>query len=55
MEVQEYLVKMIDADYAHLINTKTNDEILVAMALLPDDIDEGLYVKYENFSYSMIE
>ena len=57
MERAEYKVKRIDGDYAILIRTDdgTEDEILVARALLPDAIDEGTELVYEYLSYSIKE
>ena len=50
-----YKVARIDGDYAHLTNTETGEDILVAMALLPDETDEGITRRWENFEYSVIE
>ena len=57
MERAEYKVKRIDGDYAILIRTddETEDEILVARALLPDAIDEGTELIYEYLSYTIKE
>lgn len=57
MEKMEYRVKRIDGDYAVLIRTDdgSQDEILVARALLPDSIDEGRELVYEFLSYSIKE
>ena len=57
METMEYKVKKIDGDYAVLVRTDdgSNDEILVARALLPDCIDEGTELVYECLSYSIKE
>ena len=57
MEKMEYRVKRIDGDYAVLIRTDdgSQDEILVARALLPDSIDEGSELVYEFLSYSIKE
>ena len=55
MEGFIYTVKMIDGDYAHLQRTDLPDEeILVAMALLPEETDEGVTLRWENLSYSVI-
>ena len=55
MERAEYRVKKIDGDYAILIRTDdgTEDEILVARALLPEEINEGTELIYEFLSYSV--
>ena len=52
-----YSVFKIDGDYAHLIRTdiQSNDTILVAIALLPDCIDEGSRLVFENFEYSICD
>lgn len=52
----EYIVDRIDGDYAVLRRTDndTHDEILVARALLPEEIDEGSKLLYEAFQYTLI-
>lgn len=52
----KYLVKRIDGDYAILIaiEPKDKDEFLVARALLPENIDEGTKLLFENFVYEII-
>ncbi len=48
-----YIVRQIDGDYAHLLRTDTaeGEEILVARALLPDEIDEGTHLVWEDLCY----
>lgn len=55
MERAEYKVKRIDGDYAVLQRTDDGslDEILVARALLPMEINEGTELVYEMLSYSI--
>lgn len=57
MEKAEYIVKRIDGDYALLVRTDdlSNEEILVARALLPETADENTQLIYEAFSYSVKE
>ena len=52
----EYRVVRIDGDYAHLLRTDipTDETILVARALVPDDIDEGTMLLWENLEYTVI-
>lgn len=52
----EYRVVRIDGDYAHLLRTDipTDETILVAKALLPDDIDEGTMLLWEDLEYTVI-
>lgn len=52
----DYIVACIDGDYAVLRRTDndTHDEILVARALLPEDIDTGTALHYEGFEYTIL-
>ena len=52
----EYVVARIDGDYAVLRRTDndTHDEILVARAMLPEEVDEGSKLLYEAFQYTLI-
>ncbi len=49
-----YTVRQIDGDYAHLVDKESGEEILVAMALLPMETDEGDTLEYKNFQYSIL-
>lgn len=48
-----YMVKLIDGDYAVLADD-FNEEIRIARALLPLEIDEGTKLLFENFEYTII-
>lgn len=51
-----YKVERINGDYAELIREDDNNEKMpVAIALLPDGIDEGDRVVWENFTYTIKE
>jgi hypothetical protein len=50
----EYTVRLIDGDYAHLADS-TGAEILIARALLPDAIDEGSRLLFEDFVYTLLD
>ena len=52
----EYKVLRIDGDYAHLLRTDidTDETIMIARALLPDEIDEGTRLLWENLEYTVI-
>ena len=50
----EYTVKLIDGDYAHLVDDNA-ESILIARALLPDAIDEGSRLLFENFTYTLLD
>lgn len=51
-----YNVKRIDGDYAILvsIDPKDDEEFIVARALLPENIDEGTKLLFENFMYEIV-
>ncbi len=56
MEAKEYMVFKIDGDYAILKRTdiESNDDFLVARALLPMEIEEGTRLLWENLEYTII-
>ena len=56
MLVCDYIVRQIDGDYAHLqrIDIQEEDLKLVARALLPDEISEGMKLHYEMMQYTVI-
>lgn len=53
MDAIQYKVFRIDGDYAVLI-TADGTQNRVSRALLPDDIEEGKFLIYENFEYRII-
>lgn len=48
-----YVVKRIDGDYAKLLNLDRPEEepVLVARALLPEEIEEDMQIEFRNFEY----
>ena len=55
METKYYTVTRIDGDYAWLKRTDVEEEpLLVAHALLPEEIDEGTNLKYEFLQYEIV-
>lgn len=50
-----YVVEQISGDYAFLKRTdiEENELMQVAMALLPQNIDEGTHLKWENLVYTV--
>ncbi len=54
METKYFTVSRIDGDYAYLTTEgMENDPVFIARALLPEEIDEGSVLKFENFQYTM--
>ena len=55
METKDYIVAHINGDYAWLKRTNKEEEpLLVVRALLPEEIDEGMKLKYEFLQYETI-
>lgn len=52
----DYIVEMIDGDYAHLrrLDEETGELKLVARALLPAEIMEGSKLHYEMLEYTLV-
>lgn len=52
-----YKVNRIDGDYAYLMRTDITDdeEMIVARALLPQDIDVNTNLKWENLVYTILD
>ena len=55
VEPKEYIVAKIEGEYATLKNVEDGGEIFIAMALLPEGCDLGSHLRYELFSYTIIE
>jgi hypothetical protein len=55
MEPKDYRVTKIDGDYAHLVDLKSGEDMLIARALIPEETDEGIMLHWENFEYSVTE
>ena len=57
LEAVEFVVVQIDGDYAHLRRTAepNGEAILVARALLPEEIREGSRLLREFLMYTLIE
>lgn len=55
MEPHEYIVTKFEGEYVTLTDIDTNDELFIAIALLPFGIDIGTKLRYENLTYEIIE
>ena len=54
MEPKEYFVVKIEGEYATLENIKDGGTIFIAMALLPEGVDLGSRLRFENFEYLLL-
>ena len=52
MEEKIYKVLNISGEYATLVDLNSNDELFIAMALLPLSTDVGSLLRYEGFEFS---
>lgn len=55
MEPHDYVVSKIEGEYCYLKEIVTDDEIFIALALLPANIDIGTKIHGEMFQYTVIE
>ncbi|MBQ3969601.1 MAG: hypothetical protein II685_03835 [Clostridia bacterium] len=57
METKYYIITNINGDYAFLtdLSGSNSDEIMVALALLPVNIDVGTKLKWECFTYTVCD
>ena len=55
MEPKDYIVLKIEGDYATLKNIENDNEVFIALALLPGGIDIGTKIHSECFEYTIIQ
>lgn len=54
MEPKDYIVTGISGEYAYIKDTDGN-EIFIALYLLPEGIDVGSKVHWEDFEYTLVD
>ena len=56
MEEKTYKVKRIEGEYAYLADfyAPSEEELFIAMALLPDGVDVGNVLEFKNFEFIII-
>ena len=57
MTPRDYVIVKIEGEYAYLreIDANENDDIFIALALLPMGVDIGTKLHYEMLQYTIIE
>ena len=57
MEPKDYTVVRIEGEYAYLREDghTSEDDLFIALALLPSGVDEGTRLHYEMLTYTVIE
>ncbi len=54
MEPKDYILTKIEGEYATLIDRESGDELFIAMALLPEGVDIGTKLHFEDLSYTIV-
>ncbi len=54
MEPKDYVLTKIEGEYATLKELDGNNEMFIAMALLPAGSDVGVKLHFENFEYTIL-
>ena len=55
METKFYIITKIEGEYATLKDKASGEELFIAMALLPMGADILTELKYEDFSFEIVE
>lgn len=55
MEEKDYVVDRIEGEYAILKELENDNELFIAMALLPMGVDVGTKLHFANFEYTVKE
>jgi len=55
MEPKNYVVTDIKGEYAIISDLSNGNELFIAMALLPNGVDVGTKLHYENLEYSIAD
>ena len=55
MEPKNYIISRIEGEYAYLKDTKSGNEVFIALALLPQGADVGRKIHEEMFEYTLAD
>jgi len=57
MQPKDYIIVKIEGEYAYLrdLSGECSEDLFIAMALLPQDVNIGTKLHCEMFQYSVIE
>ena len=57
LEPKDYIISKIEGEYAYLhdLSGQCDEDLFIAMALLPPDINVGTKLHCEMFQYTIIE
>ncbi len=54
MEPKDYILTKIEGEYAYLKDVESDNEIFIALALLPQGADINSKIHFEMFEYTII-
>ena len=54
MDKRIFTLKRIEGEYAFLTENETGEELFIALALLPQGVDEGTILACENMEFSIV-
>ncbi len=54
MEPKDYIISKIEGEYAYLKDIESDNEIFIALALLPQGADIGSKIHFEMFEYTLV-
>ena len=55
METKNYVLTRIEGEYAYLSEIGSEEQLFIALALLPLGVDVGTRLCYENFEFVIAE
>ncbi len=55
MEPKDYIISKIEGEYAYLKDIETENEVFIALALLPQGADIGSRIHCEMFEYTLCD
>ncbi len=55
MEPRDYILSKIEGEYAYLTDIENENEVFIALALLPQGADLGSRIHFEMFEYTLID
>jgi hypothetical protein len=55
MEPKDYILDRIEGEYAYLKDVNSENEVFIALALLPMGADIGSRIHFEMFEYTLSE
>lgn len=55
MEPKDYVLERIEGEYAYLKDINSENEVFIALALLPEGADVGSKIHFEMFEYTLVQ